>query len=191
MGDAVADHPGAGQVDLSLVERLPHLGEPVDELICERKLDVGAATGEREGATNFVGGVGIHLRRAHRLGTLNGIQGSREGQLPHVGVELGLVVSNLAGSGLEEGHLLMAIQPGAVDTFQQASQFGTGRHLRQSLRQSIGQPFPTVVNCVPFPNIEHTFDFTVLVRQIQDPCRGREGRLRSARPPSPSVRLPA
>ncbi len=90
----LTDHPGPGQIDPALAQRLPHLGEPFNKIESEAEMHVGRSPGETQRRSDLLGGElvdGFDPLRRHR------IRGAVS-HLGHGGVELGLVVGDLTGN---------------------------------------------------------------------------------------------
>jgi hypothetical protein len=111
----VDDHPGLGEVDAAGVQSVPHPGESLRQVAGERQVLFGGVPGPRERGTYLVRLELPRLRAAVRQAPRrNGGVGDRS----HRGVELGLVVCDLPGVSLEQGHEVVSGQPGAVDLGQ-------------------------------------------------------------------------
>ncbi len=128
---ALTDHPGPGQIYPTLEKGLPDPGEPLEEIECQPEVAVGGSPGETEGRSDLLGGEPVDRWHPLRRGGIGGAVG----HLGHGGVELCLVEGDLAGQHLQQRDHVVTAQRGPVDASQDHSELGTGRHLRQALRE--------------------------------------------------------
>jgi len=122
--------PGSVQVDASRPQGVPHPGQ-LGEGIRQRQLVVRLTGSQSQGGGDLIGGELVDVVESVGGGVL--IPGRSEGQFPHIGVQLGLEVGDLADASLEECDQLVAVQESAVNTFQPVGQLFA--------RLQIGQPF--------------------------------------------------